>query len=238
MTLNPVRPTVGLLVSGGLDSCILLAHLLDRGQRVQPIYICFGLAWQNAEIAALGRYLAALDCPRLEPLALLEMPVADLYGEHWSVTGRGVPGSDTSDEAVYLPGRNILLIVKAALWCELRGIAELALAPLRSNPFPDATPAFFSQLEAVLNRGAVGQVRLARPFAEFTKQQVMELGRDYPLELTFSCIDPRGELHCGSCNKCAERQEAFQLLGAPDPTRYHADAKVGTKQASGARTER
>ena len=38
----------------------------------------------------------------------------------------------------------------------------------------------------------------------------MELGRDMPLELTFSCIDPRDGLHCGRCNKCAERQEAFR----------------------------
>src|SRR5262249_37290844 len=122
MSSNPIRPTVGLLVSGGLDSCILLAHLLDVGQRVQPICVCFGHVWQAAELASLRRFLAALDGPRLERLTLLELPVADLYDGHWSVTGRGVPGAETPDEAVFLPGRNVLLIVKAAIWCGLRGI--------------------------------------------------------------------------------------------------------------------
>lgn len=212
--------TIGLLASGGLDSSILLGHLLDGGRRVQPIYIRFGLAWQEAELAALRRFLAALAAPRLLPLLVLDMPVADLYGNHWSVHRRGVPNRETADEAVYLPGRNALLIVKAAVWCLMRGIGELALAPLASNPFPDATPEFFADLEGVVNRGMNGQLRLVRPFAGLSKQQVMELGRSYPLELTFCCLDPRGEAHCGVCNKCAERQAAFRLIDVPDPTEY------------------
>jgi 7-cyano-7-deazaguanine synthase len=220
MTNHPTPTTVGILASGGLDSSILLAHLLETGRRVQPLYIWFGLAWQDAELKALRRFLAALDCVNLLPLAVLEMPVIDLYGDHWSINGRGVPGAATPDEAVYLPGRNALLLVKATLWCHTRKIDELAMAPLASNPFPDATPEFFADLEAVLNRGMAGRVHLVRPFANLSKQQVMQLGCKYPLELTFCCIDPRGERHCGVCNKCAERRAAFHLIGAEDPTEY------------------
>lgn len=220
MTPDSTHSTIGLLASGGLDSSILLGHLLDEGRRVQPIYVRFGLAWQDAELAALRRFLAAVDSQRLLPLAALEMPVAELYGDHWSISRRGVPGRESRDEAVYLPGRNALLIVKAAVWCQLRGIDELALAPLASNPFPDATPEFFADLEAVLNRGMNEHLRLVRPFARLSKQDVMELGRDYPLELTFCCLDPRGESHCGVCNKCAERQAAFRLVDMRDPTTY------------------
>lgn len=223
MMPHPIRSTIGLLASGGLDSSILLGHLLDGGRRVQPIYVWFGLSWQDAELAALRRFLSAISAPRLLPLTVLDMPVSDLYGDHWSVSGRGVPDRDTADEAVYLPGRNALLIVKAALWCQMRGIDELALAPLASNPFPDATPKFFADLEAVLNRGMEGHLRLVRPFGGLSKQQVMELGRGYPLELTFCCLNPRGQLHCGLCNKCAERQAAFRLIGARDPTAYAAE---------------
>jgi 7-cyano-7-deazaguanine synthase len=42
-----------------------------------------------------------------------------------------------------------------------------------------------------------------------------------PLELTFSCIRPAGERHCGSCNKCAERRQAFASAGLKDPTDYN-----------------
>lgn len=55
---------VGLLVSGGLDSCILLAHLLESGRRVQPFYVQSGLHWQRDELWALRAFLITLDSPR------------------------------------------------------------------------------------------------------------------------------------------------------------------------------
>ncbi|HVA44827.1 MAG TPA: 7-cyano-7-deazaguanine synthase [Pirellulales bacterium] len=224
MICNDRQSTIGVLASGGLDSSILVAHLLDLGRRVQPFYIRFGSTWQEAESASLRRFLAAMHGPLLQPLIVLEMPIADLYGDHWSTTGRDVPSAETPDEAVYLPGRNLLLIVKAALWCQLNGIGQLALAPLRSNPFADATPAFFAEFEAVLNRAEATGLTLLRPFAELSKRQVMQLGRAYPLHLTFSCIDPCGGTHCGACNKCAERQQAFRLIGEADQTQYRCQS--------------
>src|SRR5205807_6974371 len=108
--------------------------------------------------------LEAVAAPALRPLALLDMPVADLYGDHWSLTGRGVPDAASPDEAVFLPGRNVLLLSKALLWCHLRRVPAVALAPLESNPFPDATPAFFSAYQDVVNRAVGGSVRVLRPY--------------------------------------------------------------------------
>jgi len=211
---------VGVLISGGLDSAILLAHLLRQGHRVQPIYVRCHLAWELVEQSWLARFLQAVARPTLVPLVTLDLPLADVYGVHWSTTGGAVPGADTPDEAVYLPGRNALLLIKAVLWCQLQRVRELALAPLGSNPFPDATDEFFATYEAALNLATGSELRITRPFGSMSKQQVMELGRDDPLELTFSCIHPQQDWHCGACNKCAERQQAFRSAGLADPTRY------------------
>jgi 7-cyano-7-deazaguanine synthase len=210
---------IGLLVSGGLDSSILLKHLLDVGRYVMPLYIRSGLCWQAAEELALKRFLSAVGARRLGPLTVLDVPLADVYGDHWSITGRDTPEAGTPDDAVFLPGRNAFLTIKAALWCQLHGINELAIATLESNPFEDANASFFAQLEQLFN--AMGPtVRLVRPFADLSKQQVMEFGRSLPLDSTFSCIAPLAGAHCGHCNKCAERQEAFCLAGMRDPTQY------------------
>lgn len=214
---------IGLLVSGGLDSSILLRHLLDLGWRVKPFYIRSGLCWQVAEQIALTRYLSAVACPQLEPLTGLDLPLADVYGDHWSITSRHTPEAGTPDEAVFLPGRNALLTIKAAIWCQLHGINGLALATLKSNPFQDASDSFFDHLEQVF--AAIGPpIRLERPFADLSKRQVMELGRCFPLDATFSCIAPHDGSHCGICNKCSERQEAFRLIGGRDPTQYACSA--------------
>jgi 7-cyano-7-deazaguanine synthase len=222
MTPDSSRPPIGLLFSGGLDSAILLATLSDEGGRVQPFYVRSQLVWESAELRAVRRYLNRFGGLSVEKLVILDLPLGDLYEDHWSLTGRQPPDASTADEAVYLPGRNALLLVKAALWCQLHGIEQLALAVLGSNPFADATPDFFDSLQSALNCGPDGRLRIVRPFARLNKQQVMRLGGDLPLELTFSCIAPVDGLHCGRCNKCAERKAAFRLVGRKDLTPYAA----------------
>ncbi len=222
--ISPIQPAVGVLASGGLDSSILLAKLLEEGHRVQPFYIRTDLFWQAEELAAVQRYLAAIAHPALNDLAILDLPVADLYHNHWSVSGQNTPSHETADEAVFLPGRNALLLVKAAVWCQMRGIEYLALAPLVTSPFADARDGFFNDFQAALNCGDLTPVTLLRPFQGVTKREVMALGKNYPLELTFSCIAPADSLHCGRCNKCAERQAAFASVAEPDRTRYHSSS--------------
>jgi 7-cyano-7-deazaguanine synthase len=220
------RFPLAVLASGGLDSAILLAESATRHPAVHPIYVRFGLAWEDVEVLYLHRFLAAIAGPSLRPLVLIDQPVADVYGEHWSINGRAVPGAETPDAAVFLPGRNVLLLAKPTLWCHLHGVPALALAPLQSNPFPDATPEFFAAVQDVLNRAVDGDVRLFQPYAGRHKVDVLRLGRSFPLQHTFSCISPvrvDGQgLHCGTCNKCAERRRGFAEAGVLDPTRYFA----------------
>jgi len=211
---------LAVLVSGGLDSAILLAESASRHPAVHPIYVRFGLAWEDVELAYLRKFLAAVTAPALRPLVVLDQPVKDVYDDHWSISGENVPGAETPDAAVYLPGRNVLLLAKAVLWCHLHSVPAVALAPLESNPFPDATPEFFADLERVLNLAIEGHVRLFQPYLGQHKVDVLRRGRSFPLEYTFSCIRPRDGLHCGSCNKCAERQRGFADAGLTDPTTY------------------
>jgi 7-cyano-7-deazaguanine synthase len=218
----PLPSELAVLISGGLDSAILLGEALARGAAVHPLYVRNGLFWESVELQHLRRFLEAVAAPVLCPLTLLEMPVADLYGDHWSLTGRAVPGADSPDEAVFLPGRNVLLLSKALLWCHLHGVPTVALAPLESNPFPDATPAFFTAYQNVVNQAVGGSVRVLRPYLGLSKMAVMRRGRHLPLGLTFSCIRPAGGRHCGACNKCAERRRAFANAGMADPTEYRS----------------
>src|SRR5262249_47035314 len=134
----------------------------------------------------------------------------------------GVPDADSPDEAVYLPGRNVLLLSKALIWCHLNQVPDLALAPLAANPFPDATPAFFTAFTAVVNQAIDGRVRVLWPYLQLTKAEVRRRGRHLPLQYTFSCMRRRHGQHWGACNKCAERRRAFAAAGLDDPTEYDA----------------
>jgi 7-cyano-7-deazaguanine synthase len=211
---------VAVLVSGGLDSAILAATLAKRHPHVQPIYIRTDVVWAHDEEMACQAFLDALKSPMIAPLARLAMPLSDVYQRHWSITGQATPDAATPDEAVFLPGRNALLLIKAIVWCQMVDIPQIALAPLASNPFDDAQPEFFDLFSQAMASGYGKPISIALPFAHLHKREVMQLGRGLPLELTFSCIAPQAGLHCGSCNKCHERKEAFRDADMPDKTRY------------------
>ncbi len=211
---------LAVLISGGLDSAILLGDALRRHPAVHPIFVRFGLAWEAVERAYLGRFLAAVRCSALHPLVVLDQPVADVYGAHWSVTGEGVPDAQAPDEAVFLPGRNVLLLAKPLVWCHRNGVPALALGSLETNPFPDATRRFFQTMQDAVDQAMAGRVEVVLPFGAMAKVAVMRLGRELPLGETFSCIRPQRGLHCGRCNKCAERRRAFADAQMADPTTY------------------
>ena len=65
-----------------------------------------------------------------------------------------------------------------------------------------------------------GNVEIQRPFAGMKKKTSFCLGKDLPMQHSLSCLRPVKELHCGQCNKCAERQFAFKEANLVDPTRY------------------
>src|SRR5580765_6941053 len=109
--------STAVLLSGGLDSAVLLADETARGE-TQPIYVGAGLAWESAERAIVARLLASDPLrSRTRPLVSLSVDMRDVYAAtHWSVTGQA-PAYHTPDEDVYLPGRNIILLSKAAVFC-------------------------------------------------------------------------------------------------------------------------
>lgn len=205
--------SLAILTSGGLDSAILLGTSLSRYAAVYPLYVRQGLYWEDVELAHLLRFLDAVQAPSLKPLHVLTLPVGDLYDNHWSVRGEGVPDAESPDEAVFLPGRNVLLLSKAILWCHLHAVPAVALGTLASNPFPDATSEFFSTFQDVVNRAIGGKVQVLLPFAGLHKIEVMHQGRGLPLELSFSCMRPVDGRQCGQCNKCAEWQKAMAAIG-------------------------
>lgn len=235
---------VAALASGGLDSAIMLADLAAHS-RVYPIYVEAGLLWERDEKESLERFLVALAQPNIEPVTYLSVPVGPVLGSHWSVTGHAVPGSRAPDSEMFIPGRNVLLISLTSVWCSTHGVGRIAIGSLGGNPFPDATPGFFESFGNVLGAGLGHEIKIEAPFRGRNKAELIRSHSGLPLELTLTCANPpsghprraprssrerpsaasaRTALneasHCGDCNKCTERREAFRESGVEDRTEY------------------
>lgn len=204
--------SIAVLTSGGLDSAVLLSWACARFKRVFPIYIRCGLLWETAEIHWLRKYLGSIRLENLQKLYILTLPVQDIYQGHWALTGRRVPGYHSKDGEVYLPGRNLMLLNKVFTFCAIQRIAHVALGVLKANPFPDAQGSFLKKYASMASRALDSSIRIHTPFACFEKKDVVKYAGPLPLELTFSCLRPRGMKSCQRCNKCAERKKIALLL--------------------------
>jgi 7-cyano-7-deazaguanine synthase len=211
-----------VLLSGGLDSAVLAADEA-QSRTVHPVYVAAGLVWESAEQEIVRRLLSRPPLAgRTEPLVRLDFSMRDVYAPtHWALTGTP-PAYDTPDEDVYLHGRNVALISKAAVYAATRHIPRIALAPLAGNPFPDATAEFLAAFGTALSLGLNAPIEIAAPFSMLHKADVIRRGAalGVPLELTLSCMNPAGTEHCGLCSKCRERRDAFHAAAVPDATRY------------------
>ncbi|HVD90919.1 MAG TPA: 7-cyano-7-deazaguanine synthase [Vicinamibacterales bacterium] len=220
-----------VLFSGGLDSAVLLAEAARDG-RVRALYVSVGFAWEREERAAIARLLAAPPfAGAIDPLVDLRFDMRDVFPpSHWAVRGEA-PAFDTPDEDVYLHGRNLTLLSKAAIYMARHATSDAAgppdvtrilLGPLAGNPFPDATLEFFDTMARALSLGLATPIAIEAPYRSLHKHDVIRRGIELgvPLELTLSCMQPEGGMHCGRCSKCRERRDAFREAGVEDPTQY------------------
>ena len=228
--------STAVLLSGGLDSAVLVADEAASGE-VHPIYVSVGLAWEPAERAIVAAFLASTALgAAVRPLVSLSVDMRDVYAAtHWAMAGRP-PAYHTPDEDVYLPGRNVVLLGKAAVYCATANIDRLAIGTLAHNPFPDATPEFRAAMARALSLGLGRPLTIDAPYATTEKSEVIRRGAalGVPFELTLSCMNPPesaistlpSALHCGACSKCRERHDAFVDAGIADPTAYASTANL------------
>jgi 7-cyano-7-deazaguanine synthase len=168
----------------------------------------------------------------------LTVDMRDVYAAgHWAIEGTP-PAYHTPDEDVYLPGRNVVLLGKAGVYCAAVGINRIVLGTLAHNPFPDATAAFRSAMANALALGLAHPLTIDAPLGDAAKADVIRRGIELgvPLALTLSCMNPQERVlkvrkvraepleplfvHCGVCSKCRERHDAFLEAGVTDITDY------------------
>lgn len=209
--MNILRNKTAILVSGGIDSTVLLYRLMAEGRDLTPIYINYGQIPSPGELSAIK---SILPSNLIDRLAVINLPEIRSLGSG-SLVGE-YPINLTSKEhwfkAEFFPNRNMILISLAAAYCYKIGIHNIAVGFVGENSYSDTTIAFVNAMAAAL-RTSVGNILIFAPYAEQSREVVITDAVKYnvPIERTFSC-NSLGDRHCQYCISCFEREQAIERL--------------------------
>ncbi|HEY6391585.1 MAG TPA: 7-cyano-7-deazaguanine synthase QueC [Bryobacteraceae bacterium] len=213
-----------VLLSGGLDSSVLAFCFARAGLPIKALTIDYGQRHSKEQNAAKD-IAAALNIDH-KILSLGEL--RPILGEGSSLLNQGmtIPEGHYADESMkstVVPNRNMILLSIATAWSIASGLEGVAYAAHAGDHaiYPDCRPAFADAMNDAIKLCDYTRQELVRPFVSLTKADIVKVGVSLgvPFERTWSCYNGRAA-HCGKCGTCFERIEAFELAGAPDPTRY------------------
>lgn len=211
-----------VVLSGGLDSTVLLWHLLNRGDEVKAISIDYGQRHRRelehaqaiASLANVQHEIA--DLSALRPLLAGSSQTSDLP----------VPHGHYAEETMKLtvvPFRNALMLSVASAWAISNKADSIAFGAHAGDHaiYPDCRPEFAEKFDELLAIADWHRVRLERPFITNTKADIVKKGVELnaPFGLTYSCYEGE-KVACGRCGTCSERLLSFDEAATIDPLEY------------------
>lgn len=174
-----------MLLSGGVDSAVMLATMVEKYPVVHALHIHHGQINEASELRAATDIAAYYNVPVAVRRVLL--------WDH-QCSGRFL-----------VPGRNAVLLSLAAAYAEACGATRIAIGCNKDDAvdYPDCRKDFLFAMHNALQMPVSSWV-------SYTKRQVIELARllHVPLNLTWTCYLGLAGGPCGECNACVLRAEA------------------------------
>lgn len=223
------------LVSGGMDSAVVLAEARARGFETHALSFRYGQR-HAVELEAAERVATTLGAAshRVVTVDLDALGGSALTDAIDVPKDRDVEAMGSDVPLTYVPARNAIFLSIALGLAEVVGATDLFVGvnAVDYSGYPDCRPEFLRAFEAMAAAAtAAGAERGARfiihaPLMELSKggivRRAAELGVD--LGITHTCYDPvlDGDrvLACGRCDACALRLAGFAEAGATDPVPY------------------
>lgn len=213
-----------VVCSGGMDSVTLAYHVKKERDLSRLISFDYG-----------QRHKKELDYAAITAADLgVEHNIIDISNIAQFLTGSAltdnidVPDGHYAAETMrttVVPNRNAIMLSIAFGIAAGENASAVAAAVHAGDHFiyPDCRPEFVDAFRAMQNCALEGmwEVDFYAPYVNQAKADIARAGAELevPFQKTWSCYKG-GELHCGRCGTCVERQEALHLADVVDETTY------------------
>ena len=215
-----------VLVSGGMDSAVVLAIARARGFETYALSVRYGQR-HSAELDAAARNAASLGAVAHK---VVEVDLRSIGGSALTAD-IDVPESPSEGIPVtYVPARNTIMLSVALGWAEVLGARDLfcGVNAVDYSGYPDCRPEFIAAFERLANLATKagveeGGLKVHAPLIAMSKADIvaegLRLGVDFAQTVSCYQADAAGRA-CGRCDACRLRAEGFAKAGTPDTTRY------------------
>ena len=233
MDASVKNPAV-VLVSGGMDSAVVLAIAREQGFAVHALSVRYGQR-HTSELDAADRVARMLGAVAHKTVAV---DLRSIGGSALTDSDIAVPddsdghviGATGDIQVTYVPARNTIMLSLALGWAEVVGSADLfcGVNAVDYSGYPDCRPEFieaFERLANVATRAGVegAGFRVHAPLQRMSKADIvregLRLGVDFAETVSCYQADDQGRA-CRHCDACRLRAEGFAAAGVADPTRY------------------
>lgn len=217
-----------VLLSGGLDSTVLLASIVDKygAKNVTALSIFYGqkhhkeveyARYQSEKYGVELLFMDLSSCYSFDTTCTLlsgnaEIPTGS-YAEQ--INEQGIINT-------YVPFRNGLFLSFAAGLALQIGADHVYYGAhsddVAVSAYPDCSHEFIVSMQQAIKEGTGSKVTLIAPFWDYTKARIVSLGMHLEVDFanTWSCYEGK-DTPCGVCGTCVDRIKAFESIGFADP---------------------
>jgi len=225
-----------VLVSGGMDSAVVIAIAREQGFAVHALSVRYGQR-HTSELDAADRVSHALGAVahktvNVDLRSIGGSALTDDIAVPTDADGHAV-GADAVKNVIpvtYVPARNTIMLSVALGWAEVLGANDIfcGVNAVDYSGYPDCRPEFIAAFQSLANlatkAGVEGAgIRVHAPLQFLSKADIvregLRLGVDFSETVSCYQADTEGRA-CGHCDACRLRAEGFASAGVPDPTRY------------------
>ena len=216
-----------VLLSGGLDSSVVLSVCQEKGYDIYAISFDYGQR-HKVELEYAKFQATFFNCISHEVFKM------EFYGGSALTDDIKVPKNRDSHSmskdipVTYVPSRNIVFLSFASGYAECHDIDNIFLGvnAIDYSGYPDCRKNFIDNFEKLINKstkkGLEGsKFKINTPLINLSKKDIIKLGHKNGVDfsMTSSCYSPKLKKNCGVCDSCLLRKQGFEEAGLRDPAR-------------------